>query len=131
MIEAHALTRRFGTFTAVTQLSLSVPAGSVVALLWPGKAAISSTGTHSDDPAAHSRCILLWRRAGKRDLLAGAHISSSAELLFPYTGLPLVWAHSPLIPGIDLGTVGIRCCDRCYLCCRCTAHSAERCHLAT
>ena len=35
MIEAHALTRRFGTFTAVSQLSLSVPAGSVLALLGP------------------------------------------------------------------------------------------------
>ena len=43
MIEAHALTRRFGTFTAVSQLSLSVPAGSVLALLGPNGAGKTTT----------------------------------------------------------------------------------------
>lgn len=43
MIEARALTRRFGTFTAVSQLSLSVPAGSVLALLGPNGAGKTTT----------------------------------------------------------------------------------------
>ena len=43
MIEAQALTRRFGTFTAVSQLSLSVPAGSVLALLGPNGAGKTTT----------------------------------------------------------------------------------------
>ena len=43
MIEAHTLTRRFGAFTAVSQLSLSVPAGSVLALLGPNGAGKTTT----------------------------------------------------------------------------------------
>src|SRR6266567_6721288 len=43
MIEAHALTRRFGTFTAVSQLSLSVPAGTILALLGPNGAGKTTT----------------------------------------------------------------------------------------
>src|SRR5216110_1959758 len=43
MIEAHALTRRFRTFTAVSQLSLTVPAGSVLALLGPNGAGKTTT----------------------------------------------------------------------------------------
>ena len=43
MIESHGLTRRFGTFTAVSQLSLSVPAGSVLALLGPNGAGKTTT----------------------------------------------------------------------------------------
>jgi len=51
MIEAHALTRRFGTFTAVSQLSLSVPAGSVLALLGPNGAELfrTSAGAKLED----------------------------------------------------------------------------------
>jgi ABC-2 type transport system ATP-binding protein len=43
MIESHGLTRRFGTFTAVSQLSLSVPAGSLLALLGPNGAGKTTT----------------------------------------------------------------------------------------
>jgi ABC-2 type transport system ATP-binding protein len=43
MIEARALTRRFGTFTAVCQLSLQVPGGSVLALLGPNGAGKTTT----------------------------------------------------------------------------------------
>ena len=43
MIEAHSLTRRFGTFTAVSQLSLSVPKGFILALLGPNGAGKTTT----------------------------------------------------------------------------------------
>ena len=43
MIEAYGLTRRFGTFTAVSQLSLQVPSGSVMALLGPNGAGKTTT----------------------------------------------------------------------------------------
>ena len=43
MIEAHGLTRRFGTFTAVSQLSLRVPSGSILALLGPNGAGKTTT----------------------------------------------------------------------------------------
>ena len=43
MIEAHSLTRRFGTFTAVSQLSLKVPNGSILALLGPNGAGKTTT----------------------------------------------------------------------------------------
>ena len=43
MIEARSLTRRFGSFTAVSQLSLSVPAGSVLALLGQNGAGKTTT----------------------------------------------------------------------------------------
>ena len=43
MIEAYGLTRRFGTFTAVTDLSLQVPNGSILALLGPNGAGKTTT----------------------------------------------------------------------------------------
>lgn len=43
MIEARNLTRRFGDFTAVSQVSLSVPAGSVLALLGQNGAGKTTT----------------------------------------------------------------------------------------
>nr|MBA2680787.1 ABC transporter ATP-binding protein [Ktedonobacteraceae bacterium] len=43
MIEARSLTRRFGDFTAVSQVSLSVPAGSVLALLGQNGAGKTTT----------------------------------------------------------------------------------------
>lgn len=43
MIEAHGLTRRFGAFTAVSQVSLSVPDGSLLALLGPNGAGKTTT----------------------------------------------------------------------------------------
>jgi len=43
MIEAHSLTRKFGTFTAVSQLSLKVPNGSILALLGPNGAGKTTT----------------------------------------------------------------------------------------
>ncbi len=43
MIEAQKLTRRFGDFTAVSQVSLSVPAGSVLALLGQNGAGKTTT----------------------------------------------------------------------------------------
>jgi len=43
MIDAHHLTRRFGTFTAVSQVSLHVPEGSVLALLGPNGAGKTTT----------------------------------------------------------------------------------------
>ena len=43
MIEAHALTRRFGTFTAVSQVSLHVPDGAILALLGPNGAGKTTT----------------------------------------------------------------------------------------
>lgn len=43
MIEARSLTRRFGDFIAVSQLSLSVPAGSVLALLGQNGAGKTTT----------------------------------------------------------------------------------------
>ncbi len=43
MIEARNLTRRFGSFTAVSHLSLSVPAGSVLALLGQNGAGKTTT----------------------------------------------------------------------------------------
>lgn len=43
MIEALSLTRRFGTFTAVSNVSLSVPDGSILALLGPNGAGKTTT----------------------------------------------------------------------------------------
>ncbi len=43
MIEAQSLTRRFGTFTAVSDVSLSVPDGSLLALLGPNGAGKTTT----------------------------------------------------------------------------------------
>jgi ABC-2 type transport system ATP-binding protein len=43
MIETHALTRRFGTFTAVSQVSLRVPDGTILALLGPNGAGKTTT----------------------------------------------------------------------------------------
>ena len=43
MIEAYGLTRRFGAFTAVTDLSLQVPNGSILALLGPNGAGKTTT----------------------------------------------------------------------------------------
>ena len=43
MIEAQSLTRRFGTFTAVSDVSLSVPDGSILALLGPNGAGKTTT----------------------------------------------------------------------------------------
>ena len=43
MIEAQQLTRRFGALTAVSQLSLAVPAGSILALLGPNGAGKTTT----------------------------------------------------------------------------------------
>ena len=43
MIEASNLTRRFGTFTAVADLSLQVPNGSILALLGPNGAGKTTT----------------------------------------------------------------------------------------
>src|SRR5438034_10773615 len=43
MIETHALTRRFGTFTAVSQVSLRVPDGAILALLGPNGAGKTTT----------------------------------------------------------------------------------------
>jgi ABC-2 type transport system ATP-binding protein len=43
MIEATGLTKKFGDFTAVDQVSLSVPAGQVVALLGPNGAGKTTT----------------------------------------------------------------------------------------
>ncbi|HZR40828.1 MAG TPA: ABC transporter ATP-binding protein [Ktedonobacteraceae bacterium] len=43
MIEAHGLTRRFGTFAAVSQVSLRVPDGSLLALLGPNGAGKTTT----------------------------------------------------------------------------------------
>ncbi len=38
MIEAHSLTRRFGAFTAVDDVSFAVPDGALLALLGPNGA---------------------------------------------------------------------------------------------
>jgi ABC-2 type transport system ATP-binding protein len=43
MIEAFDLTRRFGTFTAVSQVSLRVPGGAILALLGPNGAGKTTT----------------------------------------------------------------------------------------
>src|SRR5436305_1878931 len=43
MIETHTLTRRFGTFTAVSQLTLHVPDGTILALLGPNGAGKTTT----------------------------------------------------------------------------------------
>jgi ABC-2 type transport system ATP-binding protein len=43
MIETYALTRRFGTFTAVSQVSLHVPDGAILALLGPNGAGKTTT----------------------------------------------------------------------------------------
>jgi len=43
MIEAYGLTRRFGTFTAVSQVSLHVPDGAILALLGPNGAGKTTT----------------------------------------------------------------------------------------
>ncbi len=43
MIETHALTRRFGSFTAVSQVSLHVPGGAILALLGPNGAGKTTT----------------------------------------------------------------------------------------
>jgi ABC-2 type transport system ATP-binding protein len=43
MIEARSLTRRFGTFTAVSQLTFRVPSGSLLALLGPNGAGKTTT----------------------------------------------------------------------------------------
>jgi ABC-2 type transport system ATP-binding protein len=43
MIEAHNFTRSFGTFTAVSQLSLRVPSGFILALLGPNGAGKTTT----------------------------------------------------------------------------------------
>ena len=43
MIEAFDLTRRFGTFTAVSQVSLHVPGGAILALLGPNGAGKTTT----------------------------------------------------------------------------------------
>jgi ABC-2 type transport system ATP-binding protein len=43
MIEAHNLTRHFGTFAAVSQLSLQVPDGAILALLGPNGSGKTTT----------------------------------------------------------------------------------------
>ena len=43
MIETYDLTRRFGTFTAVSQVSLRVPDGAILALLGPNGAGKTTT----------------------------------------------------------------------------------------
>jgi ABC-2 type transport system ATP-binding protein len=43
MIETYGLTRRFGTLTAVSQVSLSVPDGTILALLGPNGAGKTTT----------------------------------------------------------------------------------------
>ena len=43
MIETYALTRRFGTFTAVSKVSLRVPDGAILALLGPNGAGKTTT----------------------------------------------------------------------------------------
>jgi ABC-2 type transport system ATP-binding protein len=43
MIETYGLTRRFGTFTAVSQVSLRVPDGTILALLGPNGAGKTTT----------------------------------------------------------------------------------------
>src|SRR6266516_1954337 len=43
MIETYELTRRFGTFTAVSQVSLRVPDGAILALLGPNGAGKTTT----------------------------------------------------------------------------------------
>jgi ABC-2 type transport system ATP-binding protein len=43
MIETYGLTRRFGTFTAVSQVSLRVPDGAILALLGPNGAGKTTT----------------------------------------------------------------------------------------
>src|SRR5438034_11223745 len=43
MIEAHNLTRRFGTITAVSQLSLQVPDGTILVLLGPNGSGKTTT----------------------------------------------------------------------------------------
>lgn len=43
MIEAHALSRRYGSFRAVEEVSLEVPAGTVLALLGPNGAGKTTT----------------------------------------------------------------------------------------
>lgn len=43
MIESHDLTRRFGSFTAVSQVSLRVPDGAILALLGPNGAGKTTT----------------------------------------------------------------------------------------
>jgi ABC-2 type transport system ATP-binding protein len=43
MIETYGLTRRFGTFTAVSQVSLRIPDGAILALLGPNGAGKTTT----------------------------------------------------------------------------------------
>lgn len=43
MIETYGLTRRFGNFTAVSQVSLRVPDGAILALLGPNGAGKTTT----------------------------------------------------------------------------------------